>query len=98
MLVQRLHSGFASSHFTRRILQVEQPVRVLGLLARPCFGLLSLPAEVAVAKEVLRPSLILLPEAPSRDNGGGCALLSGNMGSLAEVIVHGEAEYKIAAQ
>lgn len=31
--VQRLQFGFISSHLTRRILQVVQPVRTLGLLA-----------------------------------------------------------------
>lgn len=37
-VVQRRQIGFASSHFTRRALQVLHPVRTLDVLSRVLFG------------------------------------------------------------
>ena len=42
-MAQRRQIGFASSHFTRRALQVLHPVRTLDVLSRVLFGARSSP-------------------------------------------------------
>lgn len=42
-IAQRRQIGFASSHFTRRALQVLHPVRTFDVLSRVLFGARSIP-------------------------------------------------------
>lgn len=62
-MAQRRQIGFASSHFTRRALQVLHPVRTLDVLSRVLLGARSSPG-VMMKDYCAKGQALLLKERP----------------------------------
>lgn len=72
-MAQRRHIGFASSHFTRRALQVLHPVRTLDVLSRVFFSTTS-GSVVIMDGAATKSSLVLRSAKVQKEERYGTAL------------------------